>query len=190
MGPTLALSILIIVKLRIRLRSLLRPVVRYLAFFHYNTYYHEGDGKLTLGHRVGQCNVLFNTASGDITVGDYTIFGYNTMILTGRHFFDGGKRVSLKDIDLTQAVLKEHLGWGGGPEEVPPRGFDINIGRSCFIASGAIITGGVTLGHGVLVCANAVVTKDVPDYAIVAGIPAKTIGSTMSDENPDTRLRA
>ncbi len=169
--------------LRIRLRSLLRPVVRYLAFFYYNSYYQEGDGKLTLGHHIGQCNVLFNTASGDVTVGDYTIFGYNTMVLTGRHLFDGGKRASLKDVDLDKSELNKHLGWGGGPEEVPPRGFDINIGRSCFIASGAIITGGVTLGDEVLVCANAVVTKDVPDYAIVAGIPATIIGSTMSDSD-------
>ncbi|NKB64489.1 MAG: hypothetical protein GKR95_21005 [Gammaproteobacteria bacterium] len=105
------------------------------------------------------------------------------MVLTGRHLFDGGKRASLKDVDLDKSELNKHLGWGGGPEEVPPRGFDINIGRSCFIASGAIITGGVTLGDEVLVCANAVVTKDVPDYAIVAGIPATIIGSTMSDSD-------
>ena len=44
------------------------------------------------------------------------------------------------------------------------------------IGSNATILGGVTVGEGALVGAGAVVTSDVPDYAIVAGVPAKVIG--------------
>lgn len=44
------------------------------------------------------------------------------------------------------------------------------------IGSNATIVAGVTIGQGALVGAGAVVTKDVPDYAIVAGVPARTIG--------------
>lgn len=44
------------------------------------------------------------------------------------------------------------------------------------IGSNATIIAGVTIGKGALIGAGAVVTKDVPDYAIVAGVPAKTIG--------------
>lgn len=43
------------------------------------------------------------------------------------------------------------------------------------IGSNATILGGVTIGEGALVAAGAVVSKDVPDYAIVAGVPARTV---------------
>jgi len=44
------------------------------------------------------------------------------------------------------------------------------------IGSNATIIAGVTIGEGALVGAGAVVTKDVPDYAIVAGVPARVVG--------------
>lgn len=44
------------------------------------------------------------------------------------------------------------------------------------IGSNATIVAGVTIGVGALIGAGAVVTKDVPDFAIVAGVPAKVIG--------------
>ena len=44
------------------------------------------------------------------------------------------------------------------------------------LGSGAVILGGVTLGKECLIGAGAVVTKDVPDYAIVTGVPGKVTG--------------
>ncbi len=52
------------------------------------------------------------------------------------------------------------------------------IKDNVFIANGAVIQGPVIVGNNVIVGANAVVTSSVPDYAIVAGIPAKIIGDT------------
>ena len=49
------------------------------------------------------------------------------------------------------------------------------IGNDVWIGSNAIIKAGVKIGNGAVVGAGAVVTKDVPDYAIVAGVPAKII---------------
>ena len=52
------------------------------------------------------------------------------------------------------------------------------VKRTASIGSNATILCGVTIGIGALVGAGAVVNKDVPDYAIVAGVPAKVIGDT------------
>lgn len=55
------------------------------------------------------------------------------------------------------------------------------VKRRASIGSNATIVCGITIGKGALVAAGAVVTKDVPDYAIVAGIPAKVIGDVRED---------
>ncbi len=52
------------------------------------------------------------------------------------------------------------------------------VKKRASIGSNATIVSGTTIGTGALVGAGAVVTRDVPDYAIVAGVPAKVIGDT------------
>ena len=52
----------------------------------------------------------------------------------------------------------------------------ITIGRGSWLAAGVTVTAGVKIGKANLVCANAVVTKSTPDYAIMAGVPARQIG--------------
>lgn len=56
-----------------------------------------------------------------------------------------------------------------------------NIGSDVWIGVGAVILRGVTIGNGAVVGANAVVTRDVPDFAIVAGVPARIIRYRFGD---------
>lgn len=56
-----------------------------------------------------------------------------------------------------------------------------NIGNDVWIGVNAIVLDGVTIGNGVIVAAGAIVTKDVPPYAIVGGVPAKIIRYRYSE---------
>ena len=59
---------------------------------------------------------------------------------------------------------------------------DIIIGNDVWIGYEAVILSGVTIGDGAIIGARAVVTKDVPPYTIVGGVPAKQIRKRFPDE--------
>ncbi len=59
---------------------------------------------------------------------------------------------------------------------------DIVLGNDVWIGFEAVILAGVTIGDGAIVGARAVVTKDVPPYTIVGGVPAKSIRKRFSQE--------
>lgn len=59
---------------------------------------------------------------------------------------------------------------------------DIVVGNDVWIGYEALITAGVTIGDGAIIGSRAVVTKDVPPYTIVAGLPAKPIRRRFCDD--------
>lgn len=59
---------------------------------------------------------------------------------------------------------------------------DIVIADDVWVGYGAIITSGVTIGQGAVIAAGAVVTKDIPSYAVVGGCPAKIIKYRLSED--------
>lgn len=61
--------------------------------------------------------------------------------------------------------------------DAPPR-----IGADVWIGASSMVLQGVEIGHGAVVAAGAVVTQDVPPYAIVGGVPARVIGSRFPDD--------
>lgn len=58
---------------------------------------------------------------------------------------------------------------------------DVLIGHDVWLGSQAMVLSGVTIGHGAVVAARAVVTRDVPAYAIVAGNPARVVRMRFSE---------
>lgn len=64
----------------------------------------------------------------------------------------------------------------------------IKIGNDVWIGARAVVLDGVTIGDGACIAAGAVVTKDVPSYAVVAGIPARVIKYRIKDEEKRRKL--
>lgn len=62
------------------------------------------------------------------------------------------------------------------------------IGNDVWIGTGAIILKGIKIGNGAIIASGAVVTKDVPDYAVVGGVPAKIIKYRFDDSTIEKLL--
>jgi virginiamycin A acetyltransferase len=76
--------------------------------------------------------------------------------------------------------------WGTDVENIPrawDNKGDIVVGNDVWIGYEAVILAGVTIGDGAIIGARAVVTKDVPPYTIVAGVPARPLRKRFSDED-------
>ncbi len=93
----------------------------------------------------------------------------------------------------------QHFGWSRDANQPPDlkeragqphdfRGTAPKIGNDVWVGFGVTIMRGVTVGDGAILAASAVVTKDVPPYAIVGGVPAKVIRYRFDDETV-ARLR-
>ncbi len=125
------------------------------------SYIHGNKKRVHIGENCSTMNSIFNVISGQITLGNDTIVGHSCMFLTGTHKFNKGVRISLSD--------------NHAEEETPTEGRDIKVGGGCFIGSGVIVLGPVTIGNNVIIGSGSVVTKSLPDSCFAAGAPAKVI---------------
>jgi acetyltransferase-like isoleucine patch superfamily enzyme len=128
----------------------------------------------------GKNITVYNTCTvvGDVTVGENTWIGPYTA-LDGGGGLKIGKNCSISaGVNIvTHDSVKWALSGGMHPYEYQP----IEIGDNCFIGTGAFITRGVKIGKHCLIGAGAVVTKDIPDFSIALGVPAKIKGRVIID---------
>jgi acetyltransferase-like isoleucine patch superfamily enzyme len=133
---------------------------------HGDTFGDHSYGRLTL-KRWGQGTQLH--------VGRYCSFANDiTILLGGNHRTDWGTTYPFSDLTEQWPEAK------GLPSTLWSRG-NVLIGSDVWIGAGAMILSGVNIGHGAVVGARAVVTRDVPPYAIVVGNPATVTKLRFSD---------
>ena len=97
------------------------------------------------------------TVMARVTCGSATMISGNVGFVGRDHPYRG-----------VSGLLRDH------PSEFPT---DITVGADCLIGYGAILVGPVWVGHGAVVGAGSVVTRDVPPYAVVAGNPAVQVAA-------------
>lgn len=109
---------------------------------------------LRIGDDVDLALDVVITTGGGVTIGERTLIGYRTCVLSANHAIPP----------------KPERIFGAGSEPRP-----VVIERDVWIGCNCTILPGVTIGEGAVVAAGSVVTKDVPAYAVVAGVPARVI---------------
>lgn len=102
------------------------------------------------------------------SMGKFSVIGKGSRIGLGRHPLN---LISTNLIFYKKNQIRNDWAKGIVFEEYKK----IHIGSDVWIGENSTVMGGVTIGDGAVVAARSVVTKDVPPYAIVAGIPAKVV---------------
>ena len=120
-------------------------------------------GEVQRGARIGaNCKISSHTFICDgVTIEDGVFVGHGVMFIN-----DVRPRAVNPD-----GALQTEADWSV---------VNTRIRTQASLGSNCTIMGGITVGVGALVGAGAVVTHDVPDYAIVAGVPARVIGDTRT----------
>jgi len=67
---------------------------------------------------------------------------------------------------------------------------DVVVGNDVWLCTGCVLLSGVTIGHGAIVAASAVVSRDVPPYAVVAGNPAQVVKWRFPEDMREQLLEA
>lgn len=115
---------------------------------------------------------------GDTFIGRYCSIGRRVTIGAGMHSISGlSSSPHLRGSNARPYSDDEKLKF----KNVNKRGATY-IGNDVWIGDGVVILPGVTIGNGCVIGANAVVTKDIPDYAVAAGVPAKIISYRFDND--------
>ncbi|MEO1583123.1 MAG: acyltransferase [Planctomycetota bacterium] len=114
-------------------------------------------GTISIGSNCGLgANVtIHSSVSGSVSIG--------SDVLIAGHVYIGGGQYHTNRTDISIA------------EQGHVEGLRVEIGDGCWIGANATVVNGVTIGRDAIVAAGAVVTKDVPERAIVGGVPARVI---------------
>lgn len=115
-----------------------------------------------------------NTTLKNAVVGKFCCISWNVCLY-------GGSSHNYGAPSMYTAYHWKHI-FGESVEKTGEEKSKTTIGNDVWIGNGAIVINGVSVGDGAIIGAGAVVTKDVPPYSVVAGVPAKVIKKRFSDD--------
>lgn len=142
-------------------------------------FYFISGMKLTTTSTIHMWARFYNPAG--ISIGKDTIIGDHA-------FLDGRAILKIGDhVDIASSVMIYNSEHDLEAEDFAARVEPVEIGDYVFIGPGVIILPGVKISKGAVVAAGAVVTKDVGEFEIVGGVPAKVIGERRN-KNPHYKL--
>ncbi len=124
---------------------------------------------------------------GSIKMGRYSTFGPNCFfrgnVEIGNYSQFGGY-VSMHSRNHPTSTLSTYQSKSLFKGQLKANRTDkkIKVGHDVWIGHGAIVLSGVTIGNGAVVAAGAVVVNDIPDFAIVGGVPAKVLKYRFNEE--------
>lgn len=126
------------------------------------------------GVKIGKGSTIHTKANfydpRNVTIGEDSIVGEGAVL-------DGRAKLIIGDhVDMASEVMVYNSQHDINDDNFSAINRDVVIEDYVFVGPRSIILPGVKIGRGAIVAAGAVVTKDVPPYAIVAGVPAKVIG--------------
>jgi virginiamycin A acetyltransferase len=143
---------------------------------------------------LGAFSYSHSSFSTEMEIGRYCSISWGVQVITGNHPMGWATTSPIThnphDIPGLGAYLKES---GETTFELIPYGIPRNpaiLGSDVWIGMQVLVKRGVKIGHGAIVGAGSVVTKDVPPYAIVGGAPASTIRYRFPDALIERLLRS
>ena len=120
-------------------------------------------------------NICVLNALADVVIGDHVMFGPGVTIVTGDH------RIDIIGKYMTQVTNADKIvnidGITQNPYDAP-----VTFEGDNWIGANVTILKGVTMEKGSVVAAGAVVTKNIPQYEIWGGVPARRIGKRFTEE--------
>jgi acetyltransferase-like isoleucine patch superfamily enzyme len=134
-------------------------------------------GQIAVGpYSYGRPKVRFPESGARLAIGRFcSIADGVEILLGGNHRLD---RTTTYPFPAMPRLWPEAAGLDGRHSS----NGDVVIGHDVWLGSQSLVLSGVAIGHGAVVAARAVVTRDVPPYAIVAGNPARLVRYRMSEE--------
>ena len=122
--------------------------------------------KLDLGDNVWVNHYARIDASGGVKIGKGCQIGFSSAILS----HSSHNAIRLNGVKYIELDIKERVGYIFK---------SVDIGEYTFVGGGVTVLPGVTIGKGCVIGVGAVVNRDIPDYSIAVGVPAKIIGTTL-----------
>ncbi len=121
-----------------------------------------------------ETRVVVNSWLGAVIMGENARLGIGTIIIGPVEI---GSNTGIALNSFITGENRIHSGTTSGLTTTDFSVKPVKIGDGCWIGAGCMIMPGVTIGNGVIVAAGSVVTKDVADFTVVGGVPAKFIKS-------------